>query len=194
MGSVLRPRLVFEPRKKRIVSPMSHPKRTGWSSGENLQDRSTFGEPGSREKPSSILEKSMSRRGHFFLWGGILAGLLIVNIVYWISLPIAPAGLHPPEIGGQKVPAEHFEIRFDQKYDLYCSFYSEEPTVYRGCLILGFTGSGEGAGGFSLSSQSASSYGKNFDHWLVLKLDDGRLAYIPTHSVKYIEQASPPDK
>ena len=145
----------------------------------------------------------MSRRGHFFLWGGILAGLLIVNIVYWISSPTAPAGLHPPEIGGQKVPAEHFEIRFDQKYDLFCSFYREEPTVYRGCLILGFTGSGEGAGrpgrgsgsgGFSLSSESASSYAKHFDHWLVLKLDDGRLAYIPTYAVKYIEQASPPVK
>jgi hypothetical protein len=30
----------------------------------------------------------------------------------------------PPELGGQHVPAKHYEIQFDRKYDLFCSFYS----------------------------------------------------------------------
>ena len=37
---------------------------------------------------------------------------------------------------------------------------------------------------------SVSSYREYFDHWLVLELADGRLAYIPPTAVRYIEQAS----
>jgi hypothetical protein len=100
------------------------------------------------------------------------------------------------------VPDRLYEIQFDQEYDLYCSFYQEEPTVYRDCKILGFTGSGEGSDGAGRSAGSGSfsrrygsgsaSYDRGyFDHWLVLELADGRRAYIPPSAVRYVEQASP---
>ena len=31
-------------------------------------------------------------------------------------------------------------IQFDRPYDLFCSLYQEERTVFRNCKILGFTG------------------------------------------------------
>ena len=143
----------------------------------------------------------MSRRGCLILCGGILA-VLMLSLLFYYGVPrTTPAAPRPPELGGQQVPAKVYEIRFDQKYDLFCSFYREEPTIYRNCKILGFTGGGEesarsgrasGSGGFAFSSGSgsASYYREYFDHWLVLELADGRLAYIPPNAVKYIEQAS----
>jgi hypothetical protein len=125
--------------------------------------------------------------------------VLVLSVLFYYAVPrTAP---RPPELGGQQVPAKVYEIRFDQKYDLFCSFYREEPTIYRNCKILGFTGRGEESGGssrasgsagfvFSSGSGSASNYREYFDHWLVLELADGRLAYIPPDAVKYIEQAS----
>lgn len=142
----------------------------------------------------------MSRRGRFVLLGSILVGLpLIALFVYAVAPSTTPVAPRPPELGGQKVPAKLYEIRFDRRYDLFCSFYREEPTVYRNCKILGFTGReedsaqtgrGPGSGGYSGSSGSASYDAKYFDHWLVLELADGRQAYIPANAVKYIEQAS----
>jgi hypothetical protein len=143
----------------------------------------------------------MSRRGGLILSGGILAGLLFVILIYGVSSQSAPTTPRPPELGGQQVPDQIHEIRFDRRYDLFCSFYREEPTIYRNCKIIGFTGSGEesigsgrasGSGGFSVLSGSGSTsyYTKYFDHWLVLELADGRLAYIPSSAVKYIEEAA----
>ncbi len=43
-------------------------------------------------------------------------------------------------------------------------------------------------------SGSSYSYRGYFEHWLVLKQDDGRLAYIPPSAVKYLEQAAPKDR
>ena len=141
----------------------------------------------------------MSRRGSLILGGGILAGLLflalIINGVASQSTPKAP---RPPELGGQQVPDKVYEIQFDQHYDLFCSFYPEEPTIYRNCKILGFTGGrttpsrASGSGGISgfSGSGSASYYTEYFDHWLVLEMADGRLAYIPPHAIKYIEEAT----
>lgn len=147
----------------------------------------------------------MSRRGIFILGSGIviLAGFLFLALlIYAVASPTPPTAPRPPELGGQQVPAKVYEIQFDQKYDLFCSFYQEELTTYRSCKILGFTGHGEesarpgrasGASGFAFSSGSgsASYYTQYFDHWLVLELADGRLAYIPPSAVKYIEEASP---
>jgi hypothetical protein len=145
----------------------------------------------------------MSRRGGCFLCVGILAGLLLVLLIYAVISQPTPAGPRPPELGGQQVPSKVFEIQFDQKYDVFCSFFREEPTTYRGCKILGFTGRGEesarpglgsGSGGFAFSSGSGSYTTQYFDHWLVLELADGRLAYIPPNAVKYIEVAPPAGK
>jgi hypothetical protein len=145
----------------------------------------------------------MSRRRGFILAFGLLAGFLaIAGLLYKLGRESSSPKPHPPELGGQKVPDTIFEIRFDVPYDLFCSFYSEERTIYRNCKILGFTGRGEesarsgrssGSSGFSGLSGSGSGYYSQqyFDHWLVLKLEDGRLAYIPPGAVKYIEEASP---
>lgn len=144
----------------------------------------------------------MSRQGCLIVCGGFLA-VLILSLLFYVAVPSRkpPVTPRPPELGGQQVPARVYEIRFDQKYDLFCSFYQEEPTIYRNCKILGFTGRGEepgssgrasGSGGFAFSSGSGSgSYRTEyFDHWLVLELADGRLAYVPPNAVRYIEQAS----
>lgn len=147
----------------------------------------------------------MSRRGCSVLCGGILTGLMLGLLLYYAVPQTAPAAPRPPEVGGQQVPTRAYEIQFDQKYDIFCSFYREEPTIYRNCKVLGFIGRGEepagsgrasGSGGFVFSSGSgsASSYREYFDHWLVLELSDGRLAYIPPNAVKYIEQASTGNK
>src|SRR4051794_38515037 len=123
----------------------------------------------------------MSRRGRSLLVGSLLAGLVIgLCVIYGIGSQSATPAPRPPELGGQKVPDTVFDLRFDRPYDLFCSFYSEGPTIYRNCTIVGFTGRGEestrsgrgsGIGVFSSPSGSGSSYYERyFDHWLVLKL------------------------
>ncbi len=138
------------------------------------------------------------------LIGSVLAALTIIFFgvfTYAIALQFTPPRVRPPELGGQKVPAKLFEVRFDQRYDIFCSFYEKEATVYRNCKILGFTGNDEeseaaaresGSGSLGFSSASLSDYYpvRYFHHWLVLELSDGRLAYIPPNAVKYMEQAS----
>lgn len=145
---------------------------------------------------------AMTRRGQLLLGGSVVAGLLLwaVLLVYFrtggSSTPVAP---ERPLLGGQAVPEKRFEIEFDRLYDVYCSFRAGEPTIFRGCTILGFTGeeprSSRGGSGFgsgfsgSSGSGSASSYSHYFDQWLVLELADGRRAYIPPTAVEYIETA-----
>jgi hypothetical protein len=142
----------------------------------------------------------MSRTGCFILGGGLLA-VAILSLLFYIAIPSrrAPANPRPPALAGQRVPAQLYEIPFDQKYDLYCSFFREEVKEFRDCKILGFTGRDEepaGSGSLIFSSPSGSgSYSERyFDHWLVLELSDGRRAYIPLNAVRYIEQAAKRDR
>lgn len=143
----------------------------------------------------------MSQRGIALLVGCMTAGLFtIALLVYAVAPEPERRAPRPPELAGQQVPNSVFDIRFDKRYDLFCSFFSEEPTIYHGCKFLGFTGRGEesnpsgrsGGGMFSSPSGSGSYYydSRHFDHWLVIELKDGRRAYIPPESVKYIEEAS----
>jgi hypothetical protein len=144
----------------------------------------------------------MSLRGKLITAGLVVGGLVALSLLFWALAPGAP---RPPELGGQQVPDTVYEIPFDRQYDLYCSGYGNEKfTVHRNCQILGFTGRGEensrgrrGSAfiGFSgLSGSGVSSYAEFFEHWLVLKLPDGRLAYIPPNSVQFIEESSPKGK
>jgi hypothetical protein len=144
----------------------------------------------------------MSRRSALILSGGILTGLFIgVVFMSAIASQTRQAAPPPPKLGGQQVPAKRYQIQFEQKYDLYCSFYGGDQTTYRNCRILGFIGPVEdsakarqdaGSSGLGLSSviSSPSYYTEYFDRWLVLELEDGRLAYIPPTAIKYIEQSS----
>lgn len=143
----------------------------------------------------------MSRRGVLFLVGCLPAGLLMIALlVYAVSSKTRHRAPRPPELGGQQVPNSVLDIRFDKRYDLFCSFFREEPTIYHSCKFLGFTGRGEEStqsppslgGMFSGPSRSGSydSESRYFEHWLVIELKDGRRAYIPPTSVKHIEEAS----
>lgn len=124
----------------------------------------------------------MSKRRIILLAGGVLSGFLIVTLLIiglvYVNRPLPP---QPPELGGQKVPSKIYEISFEKRYDLFCAFFKEEPTTYRNCKILGFTGQEE---------ESAGSKGRYFSHWLVLELSDGRRAYLAPESIKYIEEAA----
>ena len=145
----------------------------------------------------------MARRKILLMGFGILVAMTIF-VVIGQSMRSGPPNPRPPELGGQRVPEVLFDIRFDRDYDLFCSFFSDEPTVYRNCRIQGFTGSeqssearhpsGFGVIGVASGSASGYSYRNHFDHWLVLRLEDGRLAYVPPGAVKYIEEALPKRK
>jgi hypothetical protein len=98
----------------------------------------------------------------------------------------SPPLVRPPEIAGQPAPDTFIAIDFSKRYDLHCSFYGEtEPYTFRNCKVRGFTGKSERRGGYGLSSR------EYFDNWLVLEYPDGRLAYVPTNQIRFIEEAAP---
>ncbi len=136
----------------------------------------------------------MSRRAIVIVFAGSLAAFVCLGTFgVLISSVSSPTRIPPPELGGQRVPDRLYEIPFDRQYDVSCTFFGEEPTVFRNCKILSFTGGGEKSGGKEHSFSAAgfsTPYERYFTHWLVLKLADGRLAYIPTTAVKYIEEAA----
>lgn len=129
-----------------------------------------------------------------------LAVFLLVLASWPVAKRTASSSTPRAALAGQEVPAHRFDLAFDQKYDLHCQFNGQAQT-FRNSQVLGFTGRDDpaargGAGGFapgpgSSFSSSAGSYGVWFEHWLVIALDDGRKAFIPPHSVLYIEEADP---
>lgn len=136
--------------------------------------------------------------GVFVLGTTALMGLLVA------TSPRLPAGAVPPRPEAKKVDQSSFHVSPGNRYDVYCSFRSGEPSVYRGCMFLGFTDRGleigepaassEGSGGSSYLSLSSSSDGygvDHFKHWLVLQLNDGRKAFFPPSAVLYFEEAQP---
>lgn len=134
----------------------------------------------------------MQRRKLFTLSFGFLIMLFIGLLIYELAPRTIRPSPKPPELGGQQVPAKRFEIRFDQKYDVFCAFDSNDQMTFRDCKILGFTGGDQDEfQGSGLSGSKWSSYApRHFDQWLVLELADARLAYIPPNAVRYIEEAS----
>jgi hypothetical protein len=72
----------------------------------------------------------MTRRKTLILSFAALAGLMLAGLFISVIASSTPRRAPaPPELGGQKVPAKRYEIRFDQKYDLFCSFYESERTI-----------------------------------------------------------------
>lgn len=122
----------------------------------------------------------------YLILGAVLA-VAAIPICFFVLR--RPPEVQPPEIGGQQTPASVREIDFTQRYDVHCSFNDKEPTVFRGCKVVGFTGPDAPTGGGLSGSLSARQY---FARWLVLELSDGRLAYIPPASLKYLETAKAP--
>src|SRR3954454_2404529 len=121
----------------------------------------------------------MTKRGVLILVGcvGVLiAGGVVAAAVALGSRP-QPAKVQPPEIGGQAAPDTVREIDFGKRYDAHCSFFGDEPTVFRGCKVVGFTGR-DAPGDEGTSYSSSRSTHQFFNRWLILELSDGRLAYI----------------
>jgi hypothetical protein len=127
-----------------------------------------------------------------FLWAvGIVAFSIVVSaLVGLVSISggsSAPMPVRPPEIAGQPAPDTFIAIDFNKRYDLHCSFHGEqEPYTFRNCKVRGFTGKNERWGGYGLSSGSREYFG----NWLVLEYPDGRLAYVPTNQIRFIEEAA----
>lgn len=122
--------------------------------------------------------------------GVLIAGGAVVASIALTARP-QPSKVQPPEIGGQAAPAAVREIDFGKRYDAHCSFFGDEPTVFRGCKVVGFTGR-DTPGEEGTSYSSSGSTHQFFNRWLVLELSDGRLAYIPPADLKYLESAKTP--
>jgi len=105
-----------------------------------------------------------------------------------------PLSYLPIQQASHSENAEVVDVGFSQRYDVYCVLIPDSSTVYRNCQILGTTGRDE-----SKSTELHSLAWKGhwdvdlFEKMLVLETEDGRLAYIPPGSVRYIEEvlASP---
>jgi hypothetical protein len=121
---------------------------------------------------------------------GVLAGGAVGVAIGARSMRPHPEQVEPPEIGGQSAPAVVRQIDFGKRYDVHCSFFKDEPTVFRGCKVVGFTG--RDVPGTEERSSFSSSSSRIFDRWLVLELSDGRLAYVPPTALKYLESAPTP--
>jgi hypothetical protein len=106
---------------------------------------------------------------------GVLCGLITFCAISNEKRPP-----RPPQLAGQNVPDKFFNIDFTKRYNLWVRSYDAPSYHYENVQLLGFTGKIE-AGGFK---------GGFFDHWLVLQLADGRLAYVPGNSVHAIEEAT----
>jgi hypothetical protein len=120
-----------------------------------------------------------------FLVGLVLgAGTLAFGVS---TLAPRPGPPQAPTVGGQPVPSSAFAIDFTKRYDLHCSGYSSTPTIIRNCKILGFTGPGEQTRP-SVSLPFVSTAGQYFTAWLVLELEDGRLAYLSPHCIQFVEE------
>lgn len=115
----------------------------------------------------------------FLLLGGIVAFILSMGLL----AAVRPGRDRVPEVAGQQIPKTVHRIDFSKRYDLVVRGWGSERLVYRNCRIIGVTGNGDSSGG------SRSDYG--WDKWIVLELEDQRLAYIPPNSIFSIEQAAP---
>jgi hypothetical protein len=98
------------------------------------------------------------------------------------------ASPQPPIIAGQAVSASVVAIDFTKRYDLHCSLLADKLTVYGKCKIIGFTGeAGSGSSGPSIGYGGFYAY--YFNAWLVLEREDGRRAYLPPSSLKFMEES-----
>lgn len=123
---------------------------------------------------------------------GFVAGVT-VTILASASKP-KPQEVVPPSVGGQKAPSSVREIDFEKRYDLHCVLFEKEKTVFKNCKVVGFTGPAQAGhtvdgGGSSLGSRD---FYQHFDRWLVVEQGDGRLAFIPPQSLRYLEATKGP--
>lgn len=121
---------------------------------------------------------------------GFIAGVCLTTLGCG-SKP-KPQEPEPPSVGGQKAPSSVREIDFSKRYDLHCVLFEKEKTVFTNCKVVGFTGPATAGKEVSGSGLSSRDYYQHFDRWLVIEQGDGRLAYIPPNSLRYLEATKGP--
>ena len=92
--------------------------------------------------------------------------------------------LPPPKVGGTRAPAEVHRIDFTKPHDFYFRFghESSEPTVFRRCVLVGFSTPDDPPKAHRLWEEHSHN------RWLVLRREDGRLAYASRDNLLYIEE------
>ena len=113
---------------------------------------------------------------------GALGALLAIGALYWFSARGTPQA---PAVAGQRVPDQRFQLDFSKRYNLVVDSNQGLRTAYEGARILGFTWPA------SESAQSGGSKYNFFDQWLAIELSDGRLAFLPPHAIRAIEESRP---
>lgn len=113
---------------------------------------------------------------------GLIAGLLGGAAVWRRRQPPAPT---VPTIAGQ--PADRLvTIDLGKRYDFIVRSREGERVVFRRCKIRGLTGEAVlEEGGWS----KVPLYGW-MRHWLVIEYEDGRVVYLPTDLVLYLEEST----
>ena len=98
-----------------------------------------------------------------------------------------PEPVKPPKVGGTRAPAAVHRIDFSKPHDFHFRFGYDKgvATVFRGCMLIGFTTPTEAEAG---ASSGFGEYAHN--RWLVLRQADGRLLYVPRDSLQYIEESA----
>lgn len=122
-----------------------------------------------------------SRDLAFLLVGAVGAGAALAAMLALVG-PGSRAKV-PPTVAGQPVPAQHIELNFSNRFNVYTR-NSASNQVWLSCLFVGFTGQPIEDRGFS--SDSRYSF---FRQWLVLEPRSGRRVYLRPESVDYIEDA-----
>lgn len=123
--------------------------------------------------------------------GCAVAGVVVVLALVAIKNRSGEASRptpRPPELVGQPLPADTFEIDFGKRYDLHCAAVGDHAVVLHSCKIIGSTGPGHHP---QIPSPYAELYAQALPsgRWLVLELPDGRRAYVPPESVRLIEES-----
>ena len=100
-----------------------------------------------------------------------------------------PKPVKPPKVGCTRAPAAGHRIDFSKPHDFYSRFgYDKDgATVFRRCVLIGFTTPTENETGESVGS---GEYAHN--RWLVLRQADGHLVYVPRDRLLYIEESAVP--
>lgn len=101
------------------------------------------------------------------------------------SLNMRQPPVDPTNPVAKPIAAATLGIDFDKRYDIHCAHPGGGTTVYKGCKVLGYTGR------VHKVPVDYEDFGRPFENWLAVQLEDGRHAYIQPTSVFAIEVSAP---
>ncbi len=97
-----------------------------------------------------------------------------------------PEPVRPPKVGGTRVPDQVLGIDFSHPHDFHFHFNCGKDEVFIGCVLVGFSTPTDDGG----NRVGGGEWGH--DPWLVLRLPDGRLVYVPREGLQYIVESARP--